>query len=359
MTDAAPKRSPRRIERGWNREASPFHPGEQQVQRRVGVRDQVERAGRNMIREQLPDQHRQLFEALPLLVVGSMDERGQLWASLLSGEPGFVRSPTAGLLRVQAQPVLGDPLVQQLRVGAPLGLLGIQLETRRRNRANGRVLTRDQDSFTVGVEQSFGNCNQYIQAREPIFDRSLLSRAAVPVAEGPFLSERARRLLENTDTFFIATASASAAQGGDGEGVDVSHRGGRPGFVRVQDSPSATRLTIPDFRGNFIFNTFGNLAVNPHAGIVCADFATGDIVSLTGTACVIWDSAELEAFDGADRLLTFQVHSGVFLERALPLRFQGFAASPDLSDTGTWAEAAQNAATHSSGKSSHTTTSAR
>jgi uncharacterized protein len=167
MTSAAPKRSPRVIERGWSREGSPFHPGEQQVQRRVGVRDQVERAGRSMIRERLPDQHRQLFEALPLLVVGSMDEQGQLWASLLSGAPGFIRSPTPKLLRVQAQPALGDPLAKQLRVGAPLGLLGIQLETRRRNRANGRVLSRDQESFTLEVEQSFGNCNQYIHVGNP------------------------------------------------------------------------------------------------------------------------------------------------------------------------------------------------
>ena len=348
MTHPADKRSPRLIAPGWSHEGSPFHPGEQQVQRRVGVRDQVERAGRNMIREQMPDQHRQLFEAVPMLVVGSMDEQGRLWASLLSGEPGFVRSPTPQSLRVQAQPALGDPLLGQLRVGAPLGVLGIQLETRRRNRANGRIVARDGESFTVGIEQSFGNCKQNIQAREPVFERSLLGGAAPPATEGPFLSERARRLLESTDTFFIATASAAAAQGGDGEGVDVSHRGGRPGFVRVQDRASATRLTIPDFRGNFIFNTFGNLEVNPHAGLVCTDFTTGDVLSLTGTACVIWDSPELDSFEGADRLLTFQVDSGVYLERALPLRFQGFAASPDLAETGTWAEAAQNAANHSS-----------
>jgi predicted pyridoxine 5'-phosphate oxidase superfamily flavin-nucleotide-binding protein len=95
----------RRIERGWSGQNSPFHAGEQAVQRRVGVRDQVERAGRNMIREQMPDQHRELFEALPLIVVGSLDSGGRLWASLLSGEPGFVRSPTAKLLEIRARPL--------------------------------------------------------------------------------------------------------------------------------------------------------------------------------------------------------------------------------------------------------------
>jgi len=338
MTTPGDRRVPRVIDRGWTHEGSPFHAGEQAVQRRVGVRDQIERAGRNMIREQMPDQHRELFEALPLLVVGSMDAAGHVWASLLSGEPGFIRSPSAKLLRITAEPALGDPLREQLTLGTPLGLLGIQLETRRRNRANGRIVARDADSFTIEIEQSFGTCRQYIQAREPSFDPSRLQAAAPVRAEGPQLSARASELLSHTDTFFIATASKAPASGQDGEGVDVSHRGGRPGFVRVNHGPHSTRLTIPDFRGNFIFNTFGNLELNPHAGIVCADFRTGDILSLTGTARVIWEGPELEAFEGADRLLSFEVASGVLLERALPLCFDGLAFSPDLAETGTWAE---------------------
>jgi predicted pyridoxine 5'-phosphate oxidase superfamily flavin-nucleotide-binding protein len=336
-------RSPRRIERGWSREASPFHAGEQRVQTRVGVRSQVERMGRNMIREQMPDPHRELFEALPLLVVGSMDADGRVWASLLSGAPGFISSPTSDTLRIQARPALGDPLAARLTPGSPLGLLGIQLETRRRNRANGRIVARDADSFSVRIEQSFGNCKQYIQAREPRFDPALLGTPLAPRVEGSRLSNHSRELLERTDTFFIATASAAAAQGGDGEGVDVSHRGGRPGFVRVETSATGTRLTIPDFSGNFVFNTFGNLEVNPHAGIVCPDFATGDVLALTGTARAVWEGRELEAFEGAERLLVFEVESGVFLERALPLRFAGLSPSPDLLETGTWAEAEQHA----------------
>ena len=346
--------------RGWSRDSSPFHAGEQQVQRRVGVRDQVERAGRNMIREQLLDQQRQLFEALPLLVVGSIDSQGRPWASLLAGEPGFVRSPTPKLLQIQAQPALGDPLREQLTLGAPLGLLGIQLETRRRNRANGRIVARDASSLSVQIEQSFGNCKQYVQAREPKFESSLLNAAAPPHAEGPRLSARASELLAHTDTFFIATASASAsasasapaARGNHGgaeseaEGADVSHRGGRPGFVRVQTGPLATRLTVPDFSGNFMFNTLGNLEVNPRAGIVCADFNTGDILSLTGSAHAIWDGPELAAFAGAERLLSFEVSAGFLLERALPLRFQGCSPSPDLLETGTWAEADLSSASH-------------
>ena len=333
-----PRHSPR-VVRGWGHEGSPFHAGERAVQSIVGVRDKIERAGRNMIREQMPDLHRELFELLPMIVVGSISDSGRLWASFLCGEPGFVSTPSAKLLRVQAKPMLGDPLAEHLAVGAPLGVLGIRLESRSRVRANGRVVARDSESFSVQVEQSFGNCQQYIQAREPIFEPALLGQAAAALSETARLSARASALLAATDTFFIASASVNASSGGDGEGVDISHRGGRPGFVRLSQDADATRLTIPDFRGNFLFNTLGNLHANPHAGIVCADFASGDVLTLTGSAKTIWDSPERAAFEGADRLLEFKVESGLLLPRALALRFQGFSASPDLEQTGTWAEA--------------------
>jgi hypothetical protein len=328
-----------RSTRGWVPESSPFHAGEQRVQSLIGVREQVERAGRNMIRDEIPEQHRALFQALPMLVVGSRDRAGRLWASLLAGEPGFIVAPDSKTLRVTALPLLGDPLAENLSVGAPLGLVGIQLETRRRNRANGRITICEAHSFTVGVEQSFGNCKQYIQAREPTFVPELRGAAGTVAFEEPQLSARASALLAGTDTFFIATASAAAASGVAGEGVDVSHRGGRPGFVRVTDDPRGSALAFPDFTGNFMFNTLGNLQVNPRAGIVCADFESGDVLSLTGTARVIWDGPAVAAFAGAERLVVFELESGVLLEHALPLRFTRAVPSPYLAETGTWAEA--------------------
>ncbi|HEY5375118.1 MAG TPA: pyridoxamine 5'-phosphate oxidase family protein, partial [Polyangiaceae bacterium] len=320
-----PRRSSR-VARGWTHEGSPFHAGEQAVQSVAGVRDKIERAGRNMIHEEMPDLHRQLFELLPMLVVGSISASGRLWASFLTGPPGFVSAPSSKLLKVQARPLLGDPLAEQLSVGAPLGVLGIQLESRSRVRANGHIALRGAESFSVEVEQSFGNCQQYIQAREPYFEPELVGKAGAPSPEGALLSVRASALLTNTDTFFIASASANATSHAHGEGVDISHRGGRPGFVRITQEGDATRLTIPDFRGNFMFNTLGNLQSNPHAGIACADFATGDVLTITGNAKTIWEGPELAAFAGADRLLQFEVESGFFLEHALPLLFQGFAA---------------------------------
>jgi predicted pyridoxine 5'-phosphate oxidase superfamily flavin-nucleotide-binding protein len=313
---------------------SPFHAGEQALQARAGMRERIERAGRMMIRDFMPDQHREFFAAQPLVFVGSVDAHGRPWASMLTGDSGFMASPDARTLRVNALPAHGDPLASNLTAGAPLGLLGIEFESRRRNRANGTVTRLYQAGFEVRVEQSFGNCPKYIQAR------SLLSRAPAasqPVqAESQVLSERAQALVRRADTFFIATAAPGAGAGNPVEGVDVSHRGGKPGFVRAALEAGRSVLSAPDFGGNFLFNTFGNLLLNPRAALLFVDFDSGDLLSLTGEAEVLWDAPELAAFAGAQRLFRFRVEEGRLLERASPLRWSSPVQAPQLAATGSW-----------------------
>ncbi|HYH94341.1 pyridoxamine 5'-phosphate oxidase family protein [Hyalangium sp.] len=324
-------------------EQSPFHAGEQACQERVGVRSRIEQIGRKIIRSSMPDQHREMFGQLPFLIVGSLDEGRRPWASILVGQPGFVASPDPWTLGVNALPGFGDPLRQNLKLGAPLGLLGIQLETRRRNRMNGTVSELVDGRFSVRVDQSFGNCPQYIQARAPVFvDEPARVLEPRPVRrEGPRLSKDSMGLISSADTFFIATASA-AAQGNDPvEGVDVSHRGGKPGFVRVTEDRGHTILTAPDFSGNLLFNTLGNLALHPRAGLLFVDFASGGLLSLTVEAEVLWDGPELEAFAGAERLVRFRVTEGLWIEHGVPLRWSAAKPAPQLAATGSWQEADQ------------------
>jgi predicted pyridoxine 5'-phosphate oxidase superfamily flavin-nucleotide-binding protein len=318
---------------------SPFHEGERALQARAGVAESLERAGRRFIRDFMPDQHRAMFAALPWVVVGSLDPAGRPWASALAGAPGFLSSPDPRTLRVSALPVPADPLCANLAAGAPLGLLGIELETRRRNRMNGSVAALDAAGFSVRVEQSFGNCKQYIQSR-----RAALAARAPSAAEPETaaLSPRARSMIERADTFFIATAApgAGAGTGRPADGVDVSHRGGKPGFVRVaQDHAGRAVLTSPDFSGNLMFNTLGNIERNPRAGLLVIDFDTGDLLFLTGRAEILWDGRELEAFAGAERLLRVTVDEGRWLGGGLPLRFSAPAPAPQLAATGSWDEA--------------------
>ncbi len=225
-----------------------------------------------------------------------------------------------------------------MRLAHPLGLLGIQLETRRRNRMNGTVTDTRDGAFTVHVGQSFGNCPKFIQARAPRFvgDPQTIATARPVQQQGAILSGDAQAMIAAADTFFIATAAANTHSGAPADGVDVSHRGGRPGFVRVTQENGATVLTSPDFLGNFFFNTLGNLDVNPKAGLLFIDFTTGTALSLTGTADVIWDGPELASFDGAERLVRFRVSEGVRIEKATPLRWSDPEYSPHLAGTGVW-----------------------
>ncbi|WNG38672.1 flavin-nucleotide-binding protein [Archangium violaceum] len=308
---------------GWSLEQSPFHEGERAVQERVGVRERLEQTGRRVIRPFMPDQHRELFCKLPFLLVGSLDDERRPWASILVGQPGFVSSPDARTLVVSARPGFGDALGRNLVPGAPLGLLGIQLETRRRNRMNGTVVELDEDRFTVRVEQSFGNCPKYIQAREPVFvDEPTRATEPRPVRqEGSLLSGASAGLIEHADTFFIATASPAARGGEPVEGVDISHRGGKPGFVRVTEEAGRTVLTVPDFSGNRHFNTLGNLVLHPRAGLLFVDFTSGGLLSLTGETEIVWDGPEVEAFLGAERLVRFRVTEGTWIDNGVPLRW--------------------------------------
>src|SRR5580704_16600314 len=113
----------------------------------------------------MPDQHREFFSRLPYLFIGAVDSSGWPLATLLTGRPGFVQSPDANSLRIEALPQAGDPAASGLIPGQEIGILGIDFSTRRRNRANGRVISRDTEGIRVAVTQSFGNCPQYIQLR--------------------------------------------------------------------------------------------------------------------------------------------------------------------------------------------------
>jgi len=265
-----------------------------------------------------------------------MDAQRRLWASILVGAPGFIHAPDPRHLTVAAWPLAGDPLREQLVVGAPLGMLGIEPHTRRRNRVNGTVVDVKAHGFTIEVDQSFGNCPQYIQARAPQWvDRS--APPTVRVNDGP-LDPGARELIRRADTFYIASAAAQARGHAGAQGVDVSHRGGKPGFVRVTEQAGSTVLLAPDFRGNFLFNTLGNIAANPRAGLLFVDFTDGHLLQVTGRAEIIWDGPELQSFAGAHRLIRMTIASSRWFEAALPLRWSAPQSASQLAATGTWAD---------------------
>ena len=310
---------------------SPWHDGERTLQERLGVAERMERAGRRVIRDYMPDQHRTFFRQLPFVVLGAVDAKGAVWATLLDGLPGFAHSPDPRTLRLDTHPILADPATYGLGVGSAVGLLGIEQHTRRRNRMNGKIARVDEKGFDITVDQSFGNCPQYIHSRQCSFHHELGPRNDTISRRDTSLNEFERDLIRTADTFFVASYVDI-----DGDpnrrGIDVSHRGGKPGFVRVQENA----LTIPDFAGNLHFNTLGNFLVNPRAGLVFVDFERGHLVHLSGRVEIIFDSPEIAAFQGAERLWQFTVEQVIVRQSTLALRFLPGQTSPNSLLTGSW-----------------------
>jgi predicted pyridoxine 5'-phosphate oxidase superfamily flavin-nucleotide-binding protein len=304
---------------------SPFHDGERLVQRRAGVAEQAETIGRRSIRPAMLAQHQQFFSARPFMLLGGIDATGQPWATLRAGPAGFVTALDEQTLQIKGGSLPGDPLRELWHKGAAIGGLGIQFETRRRNRVNGVISEMDGDDITVAVSQSFGNCPKYIQSRTPTFILRPPEMAR-PVEFATKLDASDRAWLARADTFFIATANTQMTAG-SARGVDVSHRGGGPGFVRVDD---ATTLTAPDFTGNNFFNTLGNIASEPRAGLLFVDFQNGDMLYLAVHAEIIWDEDARAAFPLAQRVVRFHIKEIRRSRAALPFEWSGVEYSPYL-----------------------------
>ena len=297
---------------GWSRTESPFHAGELTIQARLGIQEQMDRQGRRMIREYLTEQHQQFFTQLSYLIIGTVDVSGNPWSSIVVGEPGFIRAINNKKLQINTQILTGDPLTFTLKEGIDIGLLGIELHTRRRNRVNGIITKIDVDSLEIEVQQTFGNCPQYIQPRT--FIPNQLNNSP-RIEKLTFLTKWEKDLIANGDTFFIATAYQDQSQS-ISKGVDVSHRGGNPGFIRIDNNQT---LTIPDFSGNNHFNTIGNLESNPRAGLLFIDFADNNLLYLTCTTEIIWLGAEVRAFAGAQRLIRVHLKQGYRVKNSLPI----------------------------------------
>jgi len=309
---------------------SPFHAGEQTIQQLAGVRDRVERKGRAVIRDYMPEQHREFFAALMFMVVGMADQNGHPWATTLSGPSGFMNSAEANLLTIKAWLDPDDPLHSCIRDGAPIGGLGIDFSTRRRNRINGRIENCViGEGFSIRVQQSFGNCPKYIQARN---ERPRLRSKPVPESRmASHLGDSEASFVAEADTFFIASRSAQLDQEESSQGLDVSHRGGRAGFVRVV---SSTELCFPDFSGNLLFNTLGNLEVDARAGLLFIDFRSGGMLHIIGRTKICWDVPETTRSAGVERLIFLDIQCVLNREHAFPHLYDFVSYSPHLGAEG-------------------------
>ena len=260
----------------------PFHAGELAVQQRVGVAEEAQAVGRGVYPKLIGPVAR-FLATQRVAVAASVDAGDRPWASLLTGPPGFLTAVDDELLRIAVTPDEADPLAANLGRRPEVGLLVVNLETRQRMRINGRGLIAP-DGVWLSAQQVYGNCPKYIQPRRIVAEHE---PTGGPVQRAARLDDRQVEWIRRSDTFFIASFDGHG-------GADASHRGGRPRFVRVIDD---ARLLFPDYPGNNMFNTLGNLAAHPRAGLLFVDFASGGLLQLTGRTRIRFDPQREVLYD--------------------------------------------------------------
>lgn len=300
---------------------SPFHQGESDLQARAGVGKELAVMANRAITNFMPMQHQTFFSQLPLLFVGAEDQNQDIWASILFGKPGFIQNHDEHNFTISSTFMDIDPLSNNLKTGDEIGLLGLQFETRRRNRVSG-ILTDITDSkLRIEVKQCYGNCPKYIQQRQGKLLKTKNKPSAIAFQN---FDEDTSIFIHSVDSLFIASQHVDGDENLN-RGVDVSHRGGMPGFVKISDNKT---LLIPDYIGNNFFNTMGNISLNPRAGIQFLDYKNGHRIMLTGEADIIWAEDEILPFDGVDRMIRFTLKKGYHLKNSFPFEWEFKGYSP-------------------------------
>jgi uncharacterized protein len=293
-----------------------YHEGELEVQARVGIGSDGLAAGA-MYRAAMPNGVQRFLATQQLAVLSTVDDDGRVWASIRSGSPGFLRALDETTLEIGGYSHPDDPLIADLAAHPDAGMLVINLAARQRVRLNGSAQAYPDGRVILYTYQVYGNCPQYVQARAVIGGRAA---SPEPARFGEVLNPEERHLIEQADTLFIATRHPEL-------GADASHRGGRPGFVCVENEK---RLLFPDYRGNNMFNTLGNIVANPRTGLLFPDFQAGRALQLSGQSRILWDDPRMKQFDGAQRLLEFDIEQVIDLPEATLLRFEFQSYSPLL-----------------------------
>lgn len=279
-----------------------YHPGERAVQTRLGLTGKADHLAKG-VRDHVPAVAADFLRKQCLLAISARDSHGALWVSPLTSAPGFADliDERTVLIRTHLPPC--DPLAGAFGTPVDCGLIALDPAGRRRMRINGTAVGRG-THLEVHVDKAFSNCPKYIQRRErnPTASKA---EAAATVRAGP-LTPPQRSLIDHADTFFIGTHVA-------GRGADCSHRGGNPGFVRTHDD---LRLRWPDYPGNAMYATLGNLELDPTAALLFLDWECGHTLQLTGRAAVI------------DRTVEFAVAGAVETTHRLPHTWKLLDYSP-------------------------------
>jgi ferredoxin-NADP reductase/predicted pyridoxine 5'-phosphate oxidase superfamily flavin-nucleotide-binding protein len=283
-----------------------------------------------------------MLQRAPLLAIGALDNESRPWTALWGGAPGFSEPIGGGFVGTRTLvDSKYDPVVHALVGGAEKGEmlqpqgegkmvsgLAIDLVTRKRVKIAGKMAagtirpisieieegaslpadaprTQDQIQLVTKIEQSLGNCPKYLnqyELRPALLTPQLLS-------SGPSLSPEARSLVDKADMFFLSTSS--------GSDMDTNHRGGPPGFIRIV---SPTCIIYPEYSGNRLYQSLGNLQLNPLIGITVPDFESGDVLYTTGRASILIGADAEKAMPGTNLAVKIDLTDTRYVKQGLAFR---------------------------------------
>ncbi|MFC5452386.1 pyridoxamine 5'-phosphate oxidase family protein [Paenibacillus aestuarii] len=290
-----------------------FHEGELMVQFRAGE-NVIAAQNANMITSHFSNGMIHFLISQQFAILSSKDSKGDVWVTWLTGQPGFIKVLDENKAIIKSKLIAGDPLALHFIEQKQIGLLIIDTNRRIRLRING-VVTKHENQFIVTAKQIYGNCPKYIQKRsfQPKENRLLKSKH-----QSEELNRTQEEWISKADTFYIGSVNNR------GE-MDASHRGGNQGFVHVIDSRT---LLFPDYSGNSMFNTLGNIQLNPSSGLLFIDYDHGHSLHMTGLSEIIWDKPATAAFPGARRLVRFEIKNVVQLNNATEMQWEFTEMSP-------------------------------
>lgn len=292
-----------------------FHEGEKLVQERAGERAIALLNGRN-IAMQIPAAARLFVTQQQAAILAWEDEHGQLWSRLIFGAQGFI-VPSDNLTALTLTiPADAYEQIARLPIHHPVGILLLEFATRRRLRVNGTILRNYENELEIAVAEGFPNCPKYIHKRHFHDDAE---QAVWNVHQaGTSMDATVRQIINNADTFFVASRHPE-------RGTDASHRGGNVGFVKIREDS----LFVPDYHGNSMFNTLGNFASYPKAGLSFVDFEKGFQLQMSGDVILHFDVVEdQELTGGTGRWWEFRTQEWNLIPFHSTIKWKYIEASP-------------------------------
>lgn len=344
-------------------EAMPFHDGEEEMHKLMHVD-----VHGNPTVSALSMQLAVMLQRAPLLAVGCLDKDGNPWSTLWGGQKGFAASLGGNMMGVRTavdgkyDPVVetllgGDErpdgeVVREEGKGRMVGGLAIDLEARKRVKLYGRLVagaisrslpteqsTREDQQqndvssantpstddaatgevqLVVHIEQSLGNCPKYLNK----YSISPATPSPTLLSSSKQLTQEGLDLIERNDLFFITSSRAD-------QDMDTNHRGGPRGFVRVfSNKESGAEIVYPEYSGNRLYQTLGNLQVTSKAGLVFPDLETGNVLYVTGTTQILIGKEASDIIPHSNLAVKVKVTAARLVQSGLPLRGQPGETSP-------------------------------